>query len=105
MPEQSTTTNGRFARGLAACSACANSSLPVPDSPSSSTGSIEVATRCSFEIASLKAGARPTRPSASGCAEALRTVERRSTYAMICRRASKMGRSSTSTCSWPRGVW
>ena len=42
-------------------------------------GSIEGATRCSAEIAALNAIERPTRPSALGLADALRTVESRST--------------------------
>lgn len=79
MPEQSTTTKGPAARGLASCRARANSSLPVPDSPSSNTGSIEGATRCRADKAPLKASELPTRPPALGRAEALRTVVSRST--------------------------
>ena len=43
--EQSTATSGRCARSLASCTARATSSLPVPDSPSSSTVACDGATR------------------------------------------------------------
>ena len=59
---QSTTTNGRSARGEARCSAAASTSLPVPLSPSISTVESDGAA-CSTSAKSARiAGASPTRP-------------------------------------------
>ncbi len=52
-------TNGPSDRGLSACSARANSSLPVPLSPSSSTVASDPDARCSARIACFNDGASP----------------------------------------------
>ena len=53
-------TNGASARGLSACSERANSSLPVPLSPSSSTVVSVVAARCSDANTLRSDGSSPT---------------------------------------------
>ena len=52
-------TNGPSARGLSACSARANSSLPVPLSPSSSTVASVVAARCSATVTCFSFASSP----------------------------------------------
>ncbi len=57
---QLSATNGPPARGLASCTARAASSLPVPVSPSMSTGTSVRATRCRRRTSSFIAGLSPT---------------------------------------------
>ena len=52
-------TNGPFDRGLSACTARANSSLPVPLSPSSSTVASVAAARCSADDNCFMGAASP----------------------------------------------
>ena len=63
---QFTGTKGAAACGLSRCSAIAASSLPVPDSPVSSTVESTAATRCSAACRPLMTRLPPTRPSAGG---------------------------------------
>ena len=53
-------TNGPSARGLSTCSARANSSLPVPLSPSRSTVASVAAARCSATVTCFSSGSSPT---------------------------------------------
>jgi hypothetical protein len=101
---QSTTTSGRAARALASCSARATSSLPVPDSPSSSTLAVDGATRATCASIARKAGARPVRPCATGCPWVAGSGSIFSTN-QRCPAASRSGSSSTLTYSSPCGVW
>ncbi|MNE58125.1 hypothetical protein D3C80_1531380 [compost metagenome] len=59
---QLTLMNGLSRRGLARCRARANNSLPVPDSPSSSTLAVASDTRSSSEMARSSSGELPTMP-------------------------------------------
>ena len=59
-------TNGRARRGLKSCSARATSSLPVPDSPSTSTVRLVFTTRATTRYTRCIAGDRPTIGKSSG---------------------------------------
>ena len=81
---QFTGTNGPAARGLLWCSASAANSLPVPDSPVSSTVLLTVATRCSAACRPLMAIEPPTSAPAGGVRA---SQARRSTQFSRCSRA------------------
>ncbi len=94
---QSTTTSGPAARGLASCTARATSSLPVPDSPSSSTLAFDGPTRATSSSICRKAGARPISPCAAASPCATRSGSIFSTKKACSSPASRSGTSSIFT--------
>jgi hypothetical protein len=88
---QLTAMNGSSCRGDQSCSARANSSLPVPDSPRSNTGEWLRATRRTLSSTALIAGVLPMIP-AVGSDGAFGGVER-SAIVFSSRRCSCMSHS------------
>ncbi len=102
MVAQFTGTKGPRRRALWRWMASAASSLPVPDSPLSSTVLFTAATRCSADCSPLIAIERPTRPSASGVRW---RSARRSTQFSRCRLArSRPRRTALRICVRRKGL-
>ena len=77
-PEQSMATNGPLALRLRSWIACAASSLPVPDSPSSKMATLDGAARAIASSMAVKRGDAPTKPCACASSRADDTSSMRS---------------------------
>ena len=103
IPLQSSGTKRPVERPLIPWMACARRSLPVPDSPRSSTGTSVGATRVASSSIRLNAGERPTNPSSLGRAEAILIGWMTSRKEVTAPEASGMGWVTTSSCCSPVG--
>jgi len=88
--------NGCVERGLARCTARANSSLPVPDWPSSSTVACDCDTRSNSDKACNKGGELPISPYRAACV--LSACDKAALRARKCRVCSLTNCSMCSTC-------